>query len=336
MLLKRLCEAQGVSGSETDVRKIIEAEIKDFCDDLTVDTMGNLIAFKSGKSHKKKVMLAAHMDEVGFIVSGVTDKGYLEFKKVGGIDTRVIISKKVFVGKDKIPGVIGIKAVHLLTKTERKEVPKVKSLYIDIGAKDKEDALKTVKLGDYVTFDTEYADFGEGLIKAKAIDDRAGCAVMIDLMKNEVEYDTYFCFTAQEEVGTRGARVAAYNIEPDIALVLEATTCADVHASPDHAHVTELGKGVALSFMDRVTIVNKKMIDYLELCAEGTAHQLKQTTMGGNDAGAIHLARTGVPTASISIPCRYLHSPVGVASKADIDSMRMVAQKFLEKIREVI
>ena len=239
-------------------------------------------------------------------------------------------------GKKKIQGVIGMKAVHLLSKTERSDVPKVKSLYIDIGAKDKEDALNSISLGDYVSFDTEYADFGSGLIKAKAIDDRAGCAVLVDLVKTEVEYDTYFCFTVQEEVGTRGARAAAYRINPDIALVLEATTCADVHESPDYAHVTELGRGVAISFMDRVTIVNQKMIDYLEGCADGIEHQFKQTTMGGNDAGAIHLSREGVPTASISVPCRYLHSPVGVASKADIESMRMVAENFLKKIREVI
>ncbi len=334
MLLERLCNACGVSGNEAEVRNIIKEEIKDFCDELTVDSMGNLIAFKSGKSHDKKVMIAAHMDEVGFIISGVTEKGYLEFKKVGGIDTRVILSKRVLVGKDKIPGVIAMKAVHLQSKAERNEVPKVKSLYIDIGAKNKEDALKVVKLGDYAAFATRYADFGEGCIKAKAIDDRAGCAVMVDLIKNEVEYDTYFCFTTQEEVGTRGARVAAYSIEPDIALVLEATTCADIHNSPDHAHVTELGGGAAISFMDRATIVNEKMLKYLEASAEGA--QLKKTTAGGNDAGAIHLSREGLPTASISIPCRYLHSPVGIASKADIESMRAAAEKFLEKIHEVI
>ncbi len=336
MLLEKLCNARGVSGDEGEVRDIIIAEIKDYCDEITVDSIGNIIAFKKGESDKKKIMVAAHTDEVGFIVSGITEKGYLEFKTVGGIDTRVIISKKVLVGKNKIPGVIGMKAIHLQTKSERKEVPKVKSLFIDIGAKDKEDAKKSVKLGDYVTFATEYADFGDGLIKAKAIDDRAGCYCMINLIKNPVKYDTYFCFTAQEEVGTRGARVAAYRIEPDIALVLEATTCADVHKSPDYAHVTTLGGGVAISFMDRATIFNKKMTDYLEACAEGISHQLKRTTMGGNDAGAIHLSKEGVPTAALSIPCRYLHSPVGVASKSDIESMQAVAKNFLLKVDEVI
>lgn len=336
MLLEKLCNARGVSGDEAEVRDIIIGEIKDYCDEMTVDSMGNLIVFKAGKSHDKRVMIAAHTDEVGFIVSGVTEKGFLEFKTVGGIDTRVIISKKVLVGKNKIPGVIGVKAIHLQTRAERKEVPKVKSLYIDIGAKDKEDALSAVSLGDYVTFDTEYADFGEGLIKAKAIDDRAGCAVLVNLIKKPVEYDTYFCFTTQEEVGTRGAKVAGFRINPDIALVLEATTCADVHKSPEYAHVTDVGKGVAISFMDRVTIVNPKMLDFLERCAEGVSHQLKRTTMGGNDAGAIHLAKEGVPTASISIPCRYLHSPVGVAAKADIEAMEKVAENFLKKIHEVI
>ena len=336
MLLKRLCDAFGVSGSEGEIRDIIIPEIKDYCDDLTVDTMGNIIAFKKGESSDKKVMLSAHMDEVGFIVSGITDKGYLEFKKVGGIDTRVMISKNVIVGKNKIPGVIGMKAIHLQSKGEREEVPKVKSLFIDIGAKDKEDALKYVELGDYVSFATKYADFGDGKIKAKAIDDRVGCYILTKLIKEPVKYDTYFCFTVQEETGLRGAKIAAYRIKPDVALVLEATTCADVHAVPEEREVTNLGKGVAISIMDRCTIVNRDLVSFLKKISEGINVQYKKTTAGGNDAGAIHLTGTGVLTASLSVPCRYLHSPVGIASKADIEATEKFAKRFLERIDEVI
>lgn len=336
MLLRELCNAFGVSGSEGEIRDIIIPEIRDYCDDITVDSMGNVIAFKKGKSHEKKVMLSAHMDEVGFIISGITEKGYIEFKMVGGIDTRVIISKNVVVGKNKIPGVIGMKAIHLQSKSEREEIPKVKSLFIDIGAKDKEDALKYVELGDYAAFATKYADFGEGKIKAKAIDDRAGCYIMTKLIKEPVKYDTYFCFTVQEEVGLRGARIAAYRIKPDIALVLEATTCADVHNTPKHSEVTRLGDGAAISIMDSSTIVNGDYIKFLQKISEGIKIQYKKTTGGGNDAGAIHQTGSGVLTASLSVPCRYLHSPVGVASKDDIEAVENLAKRFLERIDEVI
>lgn len=336
MLLKKLCDAFGVSGCEGEIRDIIIPEIKDYCDDLTVDSMGNIIAFKKGQSGNKKVMLAAHMDEVGFIISGVTEKGYLEFKTVGGIDTRVIISKNVLVGKNKIPGVIGMKAIHLQSKAEREDVPKVKSLFIDIGAKDKEDALKYVELGDYAVFATKYADFGNGKIKAKAIDDRVGCYLLTKLIKEPVKYDTYFCFTVQEEVGLRGARISAYRVMPDIALVLESTTCADVHAVMPHSEVTNLGNGAAISIMDRSTIVNEDYVEFLKRISDGIKIQYKKTTSGGNDAGAIHQTGMGVPTASISVPCRYLHSPVGVASKDDIEAAENLAKRFLERIDEVI
>lgn len=336
MLLEKLCNASGVSGAEGEVRDIIISEIKDYSDELLVDTMGNVIAFKKGESCKKKVMLSAHMDEVGFIISGVTEKGYLEFKKVGGIDTRVMISKNVLVGKEKIPGVIGMKAIHLQEKAEREEVPKVKNLFIDIGAKDKDDALKYVSIGDYASFIPNYSDFGEGLIKSKAIDDRVGCYILTRLIKNPVKYDTYFCFTVQEEVGLRGARVASFRIKPDIALVLEATTCADVHNVSEHAKVTQIGKGAAISFMDSGTIVNRKYLEFLDKISDGIMVQYKKTTAGGNDAGAIHQVAEGVMAASISVPCRYLHSPVGVVSKKDIDAVESLAKRALEKIDEVI
>lgn len=338
MLLKTLCELNGVSGNEQAVRNLILEEIRPLADEIQVDSLGNILALKKGKSAEKKVMLAAHMDEVGLIISGITEKGFLEFKTVGGIDTRVLISKKVLVGEDKVPGIIGIKAIHLQEKSERETVPKVKSLYIDIGAKNKEEAEKLVTPGDYAAFDTEFSEFGQGRIKAKAIDDRAGCMVLMNLMHNPCRYDTYFCFTVQEEVGLRGAQVAARRIQPDIALVLEATTCSDVFASKPHEYVTKLGEGVAVSFMDRSTIVPKDFHTWLYETAkqENIPVQYKNTTMGGNDAGAIHIAGRGVKTASLSIPCRYLHSPAGVAAESDLAAMERLAELFLERIDEVI
>lgn len=338
MLLKALCEANGVSGNEGAVRKVILEQITPLADDIQIDSIGNILALKKGRSSAKKVMLAAHMDEVGLIISGITEKGFLEFKTVGGIDTRVLISKRVAVGERRVKGVIGIKAIHLQEKSERETVPKVKNLFIDIGAKDREEAEGLVKLGDYAAFDTEFAEFGAGKIKAKAIDDRAGCLVLMDLMNQTCRYDTYFCFTVQEEVGLRGAQVAARRIMPDIALVLEATTCSDVFGSQPHEYVTQLGGGVAVSFMDWSTIVPHTFYSWLYETAqrEGIPVQYKNTTMGGNDAGAIHIAGRGVKTASLSIPCRYLHSPAGVAAWADLDAMEALAKLFMERIDEVI
>lgn len=338
VLIEKLCNAGGVSGNETAVRNIIKAEIEAYADDILVDSMGNMIAYKKGRDSSKKVMLSAHMDEVGFIVSGFTDKGFLEFKTVGGIDTRVVISKKVFVGDKKIPGIIGIKAIHLQTKSERDTVPEISSLYIDIGAKTKAEAQSMVKLGDYAVFATEFEMFGDNKIKAKAIDDRAGCAVLAQIIKKDVLFDTYFCFLVQEEVGLRGARIAAARLEPDIALVLEATTCSDVYGCKEHEYVTRLGEGVVITARDGSSIVPEDYRLFLEeLCRKNNIpYQYKKTTRGGNDAGAVYISGKGVRTASLSVPCRYLHSPVGVASLSDIDAMEQLVGRFLDNVKEII
>lgn len=332
MLLETLCNASGVSGDEQRIRKLIYDDINSYADELRADSMGNLIAFRRGKSSDRRLMLSAHMDEVGFIISGYTEKGYLKFRTVGGIDTRVIISKRVRIA-DRINGVIGIKAIHLLTKDERESVPKVKDLFIDIGAKTEEEAKKYVKIGDYASFCTQYSDFGTDKIKAKAIDDRAGCYILTELIKEQPEYDTYFCFLTQEEVGLRGARTAAFGIMPDAALVLEATTCSDVHGTKPHEIVTKCGGGAVISFMDGTTIVNREFYRGLAAAAEaeGIPVQYKMTTAGGNDAGAIHVTRTGIKTVSVSVPARYIHSPVSVASKSDIRACTDIARLFVKK-----
>lgn len=332
VLIEELCNLNGVSGDEGRVRAFLREKIEPYADEIIVDSMGNMMALKKGRSHDKKVMLSAHMDEVGFIVSGFTEKGYLEFKTVGGIDTRVIISKKVAVGEKKIPGVIGMKAIHLQKRSERESVPEIKSLYIDIGAKSKAEAKEKAALGDYVSFATEFSEFGDGKIKAKAIDDRAGCAVLAEQIKKVPVYDTWFCFLVQEEVGLRGARIAANRIEPDAALVLEATTCSDVYGCREHEYVTSLGGGVVLTARDGASIVDDSYRKQFEKLAldEGIPYQYKKTTRGGNDAGAIYISGKGVKCASLSIPCRYLHSPVGVAALGDIEAMQRLVEKYLE------
>lgn len=338
MLLERLCNADGVSGNEDAVRAVILEEIKPYADDIRIDSMGNVIALKKGKSSSKKVMLAAHIDEVGFIISGITDKGYLKFKTVGGIDTRVLISKKVRIGDKKVRGIIGMKAIHLQSAGERENVPDIENLTIDIGAASKEDAKKRVSIGDYATFDTEYSDFGADKIKAKALDDRIGCMLLVEALKKECEYDLYACFTVQEEVGLRGASVCAYTVNPDIALVLEGTTCFDVYKSEEHIEVTTCGGGAVLTIMDGTMIADRKYRELLFSMAKerNIPIQYKRTASGGTDAGIIHKTRGGIKTEVLAVPCRYLHSPALVASKADIAAASAFLDMYLENIGGII
>ena len=227
-LLERLCKADAPSGFEEEVRGIVLSEIKNYADEITVDNMGNVLVFKKGmKTPKKKLLLSAHMDEVGFIVTDIKSDGTLKFAEVGGINDTAVFAKQVKVGKNKISGVINAKPTHLLSADERKKVPSKDTLCIDIGAKDKEDAEKYVSLGDMVTFDSPYEN-KNGRIISKAIDDRFGCLVLMEMIKSELPYDMYFSFVVQEEIGLRGAKAAAYTINPDYAIVIEATTAADV------------------------------------------------------------------------------------------------------------
>lgn len=333
MLLKELTHLNGVSGDESAVREYIMEKIALYADDITVDTMGNLIAFKKGNGESsKKIALCAHMDEVGFILSGITDDGYIKFKPVGGIDDRILLSKRVTVGKNRIPGVIGIKAVHLCSAEERKSVVKQKDMYIDIGAKDKESAEKVVALGDYIAFDSDYLEFGGGKIKAKAIDDRAGCAMLIECMKKDYRNDMYFCFTTQEETGTKGAAIVAHRLQLDAAFVIESTTAADVPFLEEHEYATSLGDGPVITVMDRASNSNKKLNNYIFDLAKDAdiRYQLKRTGFGGNDARAFATRGGACATAAISLPCRYIHSPVCVADMADYEQMTALVKSIAE------
>ena len=339
MLLSDLTSLSGISGNESAVREYIYENIKDKCDEIRFDSMGNMIALLRGKkANGKKIMLSAHMDEIGMIVSKITDHGFIKFKTVGGIDPRIMVSKPVLIGKDSIPGVIGYKAVHLQEKSERETVAKAKQLYIDIGAKDKKDAEKKVSLGDAIVFDSSYREFGDGLIKAKALDDRAGCAILMGLCDKRFDFDLYLAFTVQEEVGLRGASVAAKQIKPDLALVIECTTCSDVHGSEVADYVTSLGEGVALSIIDRSTYYNKELTEFVYKLAQDNniPVQYKKAAAGGNDAGAIHLACGGIKTAALSIPARYIHSPASVISKKDYQACEELTHLFLQEARQCL
>lgn len=335
MLLKKLTEANGVSGGEQEIRSIILEEIKDKVDHMHVDKIGNIIAYKKGIKHpNKKVMLSAHMDEVGLIVVNIEDSGLIKFKPVGGIDPRILLSKIVHIGEKLIPGVIGTKAIHLQEIEERKEALGIKELYIDIGTSNKKETESLVKIGDYVAFNSKYIEFGNDLIKAKALDDRVGCAILIQMLDKDYDFSLYTIFTVQEEVGLRGAKAATFDVNPDIALVVEGTTCSDVPGTGPHEYATKLGKGPAISIMDSASYSDKDIAKTLFKIGidNNIPVQYKKTTFGGNDSGAIHLTKEGIRTGAISIPCRYIHSPSSVMNKKDYLNCIKILSLFLEKI----
>ncbi len=327
-LLKDLCSIPGPSGAEDRVRAEILRRIQDHCE-TRVDPLGNIIAFKKGeKTPKNKVMFAAHMDEVGFIITHIEESGLLGFSRIGGIDARVILGKRLLVGDALVAGVIGAKPLHLLKGDEEEAVPNPDSLYIDIGARTREEAERHVLPGDFATFDSQYVEFGGGLVKARALDDRAGCTIMIEMISSGLEYDTWFAFNVQEEVGCRGAVASAYTIDPDYAVVLEATTAADIAGVEEDKQVCRLGGGPVLSFMDRSTVYDRELYRLGHEVAKknGIPSQPKSLVAGGNESGVIHKSRGGVRTLSVSLPCRYLHSPSCVIQKDDLFSTLSLAK----------
>ena len=335
--LKTLCAMDGVSGDEDRVRAWIRTQAEPWADEIRTDPLGNLIVFKKGaKSAKNRLLVCAHMDEVGLIVTKVTEEGFLKFDFVGGVDRRVAIGKPVVLGPDRVPGIIGLKAIHLVSREERKKTPKTESLYVDIGASDKEAALKLVQPGTYGSFVTQPELFGDGLFKAKAIDDRVGCAVMLSLLWEELPVDVTFAFTAQEEVGTRGAFGAAFSVTPEVALVLETTTAADLPDVPDHQQVCAPGKGPVISYMDGGTIYDCGLFELLRDLAE--EHQIpwqtKEYIAGGNDARAIQRTKAGVRVAAVSAAVRYLHAPASVGSVADFENMLKLTRLFLQRMAQ--
>lgn len=337
-MLESLSMCRGVSGNEDEARRLILNTVRPLCDNVTIDTMGNVIAFKKGTNSTKKLMAAAHMDEVGFIIKSITDEGFLKFGAVGSIDPRILLGTRVLVGNNAHRGVIGIKAVHMQTPQEREIAPPITELYMDIGAVDKQEAEKMVSLGDYATYNSKFLKTGENRVKGKALDDRAGCAVLIELLKEAYENDLYACFTAQEEIGIRGATVAAYNIMPDAALILETTVCADIFETEERVQSTQSGQGAAVSIIDSTSYSDRRLVEkIIELAKQHNIPcQYRRSHVGGNDSGAIQTAGTGVRTAIISIPCRYIHSPSCVLDLGDFNAVLRLSQQFLSKAGDIL
>ncbi len=326
--LEKLCMLNGGSGDEQSVRQYILSELEGFAECKT-DPLGNIIAFKKGKStSKSKLMLDAHMDEVGIIITSITTDGFLKFTTLGGINDNILLSRRVTIN-DNIKGVIGCKPVHLSSADERKKAPKKDALYIDIGVSSKQEAEKYVRVGDSGIIDSDFEIIGDK-IKAKAIDDRVGCLVLLELLKNDSDYDFYATFTVQEEIGTRGAKTATYGVNPDFALVIEATTAADIDGVCACDKVCVLGNGPAVSFMDRGTVYDRTL--YNTALGSGIKCQSKASVTGGNNSAAIHLSREGVRTLAISVPCRYIHSPSCVADIKDIEETVELTKYMVNKI----
>lgn len=335
--LRALCDIAAVSSCEAELREYIAAEAGPHADQMETDSMGNLIVFKKGKkSTGNRLMLAAHMDEVGLIIRAITEDGYLKFLPVGGIDRRVLVGKKVRVGAAQLPGIIGLKAYHLVSREEEKRIPKLKEFYIDIGAGSREEAEKMVTLGEVAAFEREFLEFGNGLIRTPALDDRIGCAVMLTLLKEALPLDCNFVFTVQEEVGTRGAFGAAFRLKPEIALVLEGTTAADLPDLEAHRRVCAPGRGPVIPFMDGATVYDRGLFELLRGLAEqnGVPWQTKEYIAGGTDAGTIQRSREGVRVAGLSAAVRYLHAPSSVAAVADYEALIALTRHVLDALAE--
>ncbi|MBQ6066075.1 MAG: M42 family peptidase [Clostridia bacterium] len=328
-LLKQLCTLDGTSGREAAVREFLISQLNGA--PYRVDAMGNLIVeVKGRKPAKNRMMLCAHMDEVGVMATFIKADGTVKFNTVGGVSPAVLPGR-AFRFESGAVGVVSVKPVHLCSEEEKSTLPDAADMAIDIGADSREQAEALVRPGDTAVFTSEYTPMGDKIL-SKALDDRAGCAILLDMIRTGVAYDTVFCFNAQEEVGLRGAVVSAFSVAPDYALVLEATTAADIIDAPEEKQVCALGKGPAVSFMDNATVYDKALFQKaLTLAAEnGIPAQPKTMVAGGNDAGSIHKSRAGVRTLTVSVPCRYIHSASCVCDKNDVLATRRLAEAINE------
>lgn len=312
-LLKKLTGTIGVSGNEEEIREVIKEEVKDSVDEISVDTLGNLIAVKKGKG--KKIMVVAHMDEIGIMVTYIDDKGFLRFSNIGGVSQYNSVGQKVRFKN----GTMG--AVFYEDKLEDMKNLKLSKMYIDIGVKSKEEAQKLVKIGDVACFVGDAIKQGDMII-SKALDDRSGCAVVVEAIKQmgKTDNEIYFVFTVQEELGLRGAGTAAYKINPDMAIAVDVTLTGDTPES--HPMEVKCGEGPAIKIKDRSVLCHPEVKKLLEESAKkiNIPYQFEILEMGGSDPGSIHITAGGIPSGAISIPCRYVHSPVETASLSDIEN----------------
>ena len=331
-LMQTLCRLDGVSGCEDKVRDFIREAAAPYADSILEDVMGNLLIYRRGKRYSgRTLMLAAHMDEVGLIVTHITDDGFLKFGASGGIEPKVLLGTRVRIGE--VRGVIGIKAIHMTSAEERKHMPEIKDMYIDIGAASRADAESRVQPGDFVAFDNEPVRYGN-MLKAKAIDDRVGCAVLLKLLQEGPPVDAWFAFTVQEEQGLRGAAAAAYRIRPDLAIVVEGTTACDLPDLPEHLQVCYPGKGPVVPLADKRTLYDPALVRRAFEIAEahGLPCQTKSWVAGGTDAGQISQTAAGAKTLGVAAPVRYIHTPSSAMAVSDLEPMLALVRALMEEL----
>lgn len=337
-LTKKLCNIFGPSSMEDEVRKAIIDEVSPYCDSIYTDKVGNLTVYKKGEfSVESPTLFAAHMDEVGLMIQYISDDGYLYFDTIGGIDNSVLAAKRLLIGDNKLAGVIASKAVHLQKPEERGICIPISEMYIDIGCKTKEDAQKYVSVGDCCVFAPNYEEFGDDMIKSKAIDDRFGCAVLCEMIKEKRKYDTVFVFTVCEETGCRGALTASYALRPSRTVIIESTTAGDLPGVSEAERACKIGDGAVLSVMDRGTVYDKDFLEKAVLLAErdNINYQIKTTIAGGNDSQAFQRTACGSKVLAISAPVRYIHSPASVAKKSDMQSVLRLARQIADNVKEI-
>lgn len=328
-ILKHLTGLAGVSGCEQDVRAYVKTLLAPHADRISTDVMGNLIVYKKGTSDKN-LLLCAHLDEVGLMVNYVGNDGFLRFICVGGIDPRTLLAQRVRLQTKEGPvlGVIGTKPAHITTEADRAKAVGLKELFIDTGLP-VEQVKRLIPVGTTAVLDRPYEEFGDGKITAKSLDNRAGVFVLAELVRalENPFYNVYAVFTTQEEVGLRGAVTAAYGIKADLALSLDTTGAADIPACSPQDYIIRLGEGVGITICDSYTIGNPQLVDALRAICEqnAIAYQLRVASRGGNDAGAVHLSKTGVRTCALSLPTRNIHSNVEIVSKHDLEMMFALA-----------
>jgi endoglucanase len=337
--LEKLSNACGVAGREDEVRILMKDMLKNHVDEVKEDKMGNVIGVKNGKKNAPKVMLAAHMDEIGLLVKTISKEGFIQFTKIGGIDDRILLAQKVLVYTEKGPlhGIIGSKPPHIQKEEERKRILTYDELFIDIGAESQEEAKKMgVKIGDPVGFDIKFAKVGKNIVIGKAFDDRAGCAVMVEVMKllEKTECTVYAVGTVQEEVGLRGATTAAFGIYPDVGIALDVTVAGDMPGVKEVEAPIKLRKGPSIEVADMGLITHPKVLRLLIDAAEENKipYQLETGLPGSTDAARIALTREGVPSGVISIPTRYIHSPASLLSLEDAEKAAKLTVAAMQKI----
>ncbi|HIE05386.1 MAG TPA: M42 family peptidase [bacterium (Candidatus Stahlbacteria)] len=329
MELKDLTLAQGVSGCEDEVRELIRADVQDYVDELFEDSLGNLIAIR-GRGNRT-IMLGAHLDEIGLMIVCIEKDGFLRFRPVGGIDQRVLLTKRVRIGEGQIPGVIGALPPHL--DKDQNKVVDLKTMYIDIGSTSKKASEKLVSVGDYAVFDMGYYE-DNSKIFAKALDDRVGCFILTELIKRDFPGRVAYLFSVQEEVGLRGASIMSDRLTPDVFISVEATGSGDYPDKDSEPGRPRLGEGPAITVTDRSLIVPQDLVDLMVDCAEkrGIPYQFKRPMIGGTDAGRISISREGVKCGVVAVPVRYIHSPIGCVLKKDIEATTKLLVELVHRL----